>query len=400
MAEAKKFTRTELELSAGNVLRSMQKPAIGVGGLALVASFAGALVWPKAFFEGWLIAFLFWLGAALGSTGILMLQYISGGRWGAAIRRPLEAAASNVPMMALCFVPVALGIGHLYEWSDPEMVAHSSALQHKAVYLNTPFFIARAAFFFGVWILLSKKLVGWSREQDAQGHDQKRADSTSVLSHAGMIAYALTMSLAGIDWGMSLESHWFSHIYGLMFTGCQILTAMTVAVMTASRMADHRPISVVLSPDRFQDLGKLLLAFTMVWTYFQLSQYLIMWSANMPEEVGWYLVRNANGWQHVTYFLFAFHFLVPFGLLLSRNRKRDPRKIAGVAALLCFMQYVDVYWWISPSLNKEAFFLHPLHITTALGIGGVWVWAYIGNLAAHPIVAFNDPVIVTELEKA
>lgn len=399
MAEAKKFTRIELELSAGNVLRKIQKPALGVGGLALAASFAGALVWPKTFFEAWLVAYLFWLGAALGSTGILMLQYITGGRWGAAIRRPLEAGASNVPLMALCFVPLALGLGSLYEWADPAKVSHDSVLQYKSVYLNRPFFIGRAVFFFGIWTLLSKKLVAWSREQDAQGHTQQRADRASVTSHAGMIAYALTMSLAAIDWGMSLESHWFSHIYGLMFTGCQILTALTVAIQISARMADHRPISSVLSADRFQDLGKLLLAFNMVWMYFQLSQYLIMWSANMPEEVGWYLVRNAGGWQHLTVFLFVFHFVIPFGLLLSRNRKRNPGQIASVAALVCFMQYVDVFWWIAPTFS-DTFFLHPLHLTTALGIGGVWLWAYIGTLIAHPILAFNDPVIVTELEKA
>jgi len=171
-------------------------------------------------------------------------------------------------------------------------------------------------------------------------------------------------------------------------------------IIVASRMADHRPITSVLSPDRFQDLGKLLLAFVMVWAYFQLSQFLIMWSANLPEEVPWYIRRTTGTWYGLTVALFLFHFVVPFALLLSRNRKRDPRAIAAVALLVCVMRYVDLYWWITPSFSPDALWVHPLHLTTLLGIGGVWIWAFVGNLIERPILAFNDPVIVAELEKA
>jgi hypothetical protein len=394
-----RFTPQEIALSQSNVLRKLQTPALGLGAIALIASLAGALIWPKPFFQAWLVAFIFWLANALGSTAILMMQYISGGRWGAAIRRPLEAAAMNVPLMALFFVPVVIGAGYIYPWADEAQVQASAVLQYKSVYLNVPMFVLRAVIYFAIWVTLSTLLVRWSRQNDVEGFDPARAGRTSVLSHIGIIVWLLSMSLASIDWAMSIEPLWFSHIYGLMFAGGQILTALTLAIQVSARVADHRPVSVVISPARFLDVGKLLLAFVMVWTYFQLSQFIIMWGANLPEEVGWYLVRNHGGWEVLTLFLFIFHFAVPFGLLLSRTRKRRPYSIAAVATMLWFMRYVDVFWWITPSFS-ETFFFHPLHVTTFVGIGGIWVWRYIGNLTAHPVIAVNDPIVSAELEHA
>lgn len=399
MAESK-FTATELQLSAGNVLRKLQTPAIGIGGLGLAASFAGLLVAPDAFYRAWLVAYFYWLAMSLGCTALLMMQYISGGRWGAAIRRPLEAGASNVPMMALFFVPIVFGIPTLYPWSHPDIVAATPQLAHKAWYLTPTMVVGRAVVYFAVWSFLSLRLVAWSRQEETEGYSEARAGRVSVLSHAGMILWAITMSLAAIDWAMSLEPLWFSHIYPLMFTAGQILTALTLTVFIAARIADHKPITSVLSPDRFHDIGKLLFAFNTVWTYFQLSQFLIMWGANLPEEVEWYVVRNTAGWYTLTIFLFVFHFAVPFALLLSRTRKRTASSVAGIALWLCFMRYVDLFWWLTPTFSPEGFWIHPLHLTTVLGIGGVWLWRYIGTLASRPLLSVNDPVVATELEHA
>lgn len=399
MAESK-FTSDELGLSAGNVLRKVQTPALGIGGISLALSLVGALIWTQQFFQAWLVAYMYWLGMSLGCTAVLMMQYISGGRWGAAIRRPLEAGASNVPYMAIAFIPVALGVKYLYPWADPAQVAASEVLQFKSGYLNPTMFVVRAAIYFAIWTTISTRLVAWSRQQDVDGYDRTRAGRVSVLSHVGIIVWVLSMSLAAVDWAMSLEGAWFSHIYPLMFAGGQILNAMAMSILVSARIADHRPVTSVLSPDRFLDLGKLLLAFVMVWAYFQLSQFIIMWGANLPEEVEWYVIRNTGGWHWFTLFLFIFHFVVPFGLLLSRTRKRKPMSIAAVATLLVVMRYVDIFWWITPTFSPESFWIHPLHLTTALGIGGVWVWRYVGNLAAYPLLAVNDPVITAELEHA
>jgi hypothetical protein len=242
--------------------------------------------------------------------------------------------------------------------------------------------------------------VAWSRESDSQGWPVTQATRIAVISHAGILLWGVSMSLAAVDWAMSLETIWFSHIYPLMFAGAQILSAMALAILVTARVADHKPVSSVISSDRFHDLGKLLLTFIMLWAYFQLSQYIIMWGANLPEEVEWYLVRNAGGWEYVTLFLFMFHFVVPFALLLSQRLKQKPTSIAAVATLLFVMRYVDIFWWVTPSISPEHFFIHPLHLTTVLGIGGVWMWRYIGQLAAYPILAAHDPVVEAELEHA
>jgi hypothetical protein len=395
-----KYTAAELELSAGNVLRRLQTPALGIGAIALAACLVGAMIEPQQFFRAYLIAFIYWLAMALGSNALLMMQYVTGGRWGAAIRRPLEAGASNVPLMAVFFIPVALGMHWIYPWANPDMVAHSAVLQFKSGYLNPTMFVVRAVIYFTIWSTLATRLVAWSRQEDLGGFDKTLAGRKSVFSHAGIVVWGLSMSLASVDWAMSIEPAWFSHIFPLMFTAAQILTAMTLAIQVSALMADHKPVSDVLSSGRFHDVGKLLLAFVMLWGYFQLSQWIIMWGANLPEEIGWYVVRNQNGWQYLTYTLFTLHFVVPFGMLLSESRKQAPRRLAAVAALLCVMRWVDVYWWLTPSFSPDAFWISPLHLTSVLGIGGIWMWRYIGTLSSHPIVALHDPIIATELEHA
>jgi hypothetical protein len=302
--------------------------------------------------------------------------------------------------MALMFVPLAFGFGHIYPWADPATVAAYPTLQYKAAYLTPTMVVVRAAIFFTIWTLLSNRLVSWSRQSDSEGWGETRAGRIAVLSHIGILLWVLSMSLAAVDWAMSLEPIWFSHIYPLMFTGAQILSAMTLAILVTARVADHKPVTTVISSDRFHDLGKLLLAFTMIWAYFQLSQYIIMWGANLPEEAEWYIIRNQGGWEYLTLFLFVFHFIVPFSLLLSQTRKKKPMSIAAVATLLFAMRYVDIFWWITPSIAREHFYIHPLHLTTWLGIGGIWIWRYIGQLSSYPVLAVHDPVVEAELEHA
>jgi hypothetical protein len=212
--------------------------------------------------------------------------------------------------------------------------------------------------------------------------------------------YALTMTFAAIDWAMSIESHWFSHIYGILITGGQILTAMTAMIAVSAVLSRERGAAKVLTPERFHDLGKLLLAFIMVWAYFQLSQFLIMWSANLPEEVPWYTARTTGGWKSVTVLLVLAHFVLPFIVLLSRDVKRNPQVLGVVAAVMVGIRFMDLYWMIAPSYSPGDFTLHILQLTAVAGIGGVWAYSYLGNLVARPIIAFNDPIVAVELEKA
>ena len=399
MAEPK-FHESDFELPPDHVLRRWQRPALGAGGIALGASLLGAILWPTEFYQAWLVAFLYWLGASLGSLAILSLQHITGGRWGATIRRPLEAAAGTIPLMALFFVPIVIGLPILYEWARPDVVAHDPILQAKAFYLNKPFFIGRAVFYFAVWSLLARQLIRWSSQEDEDGHSPRRAGRVYSASIAGLILYILTLTFASIDWGMSLTPHWYSHIYGLVFAIGQVTTAMTMMIMATAMFADTFPMSKVATPERFHDLGKLLFAFVMVWGYFHVSQFLIIWSADLPEEVTWYIDRTAGGWKQLVICVVVLEFVIPFALLLSRSLKRNKTALVRVAAVLLLARYLDIYWWIMPSFSPGHITIHPLHLATLIGIGGVWVWAFLTNLSARPVLAFNDPGVAWELEKA
>jgi hypothetical protein len=382
-------SRSDYLLPAGNPLIRAEKVGLVVGLAGLLVSLVGLMIDRERFFQSWLIAYLFWLGPTLGSMGILMIQHITGGRWGVALRRTLEAGMKTLPLMALLFVPIVVGMHDLFEWSHADVVAHDPILKAKTFYLNPQFFLVRAVFYFLVWFVVAASLSRWSILQDE--HPSPRVDRRlHFWSRGGIVLYALTMTFASIDWAMSLEPHWFSHIYGVIFIGGQILTAMMLAIVIAVRLAQVPKVGDFVNAERFHDFGKLLLAFLMLWAYFALSQFLIIWSANLPEETPWYLTRRAGGWQVLAVALILFHFVAPFGVLLSRHVKRTPAVLGGVVLALLAMRFVDLYWLVAPSFQGTTFSPHWLDATTMIAIGGLWVAAFVRILRPHPVLPLHD----------
>jgi hypothetical protein len=378
------------QLDRGHVLFRVRRGALVAGLGAAALSAAGALLDPVQFLRSYLAAYVFWVGVPLGCLALLMLQYLTGGAWGAVIRRPLESGTRTLPLMALLFVPVALGVGELYAWAQPEAVAHDPLLQHKRVYLNVPFFLARAVLYFGVWVAVSHALDRWSRAQD-ETDDPTPGVRLELLSRGGLLLLGLTMTFASIDWVMSLEAHWFSTIYGVIFMGGAVLSALTVAVALAALLARRPPLAGVITAAHLHDLGKLLLAFVMLWAYFAFSQFLIIWSGNLPEETPWYLARLRGGWQWVALGLVVFHFVLPFLLLLSREVKRRAGTLLLVALGLLAMRFVDVFWLVAPAFRPAALGVHVLDVATAVAVGGVWLATFVGGLAGRPLVPLRDP---------
>jgi hypothetical protein len=375
-------------------LARARRPALlaGVGGGVLCA--AGALFDPTQFLRSYLVAYLFFVGATLGCLAVLMIQYVTGGAWGAAVRRLLESGARNLPLMALLFVPLALGVPALYEWARPE-AGNDPLLAHKDLYLNVPFFLGRTLLYFAAWIVVMRLLVRWSHEQDASGHP-RAAERLELMSRGGLVLLGLTMTFASVDWGMSLEPHWFSTIYGILFMGGSVLTAFAVVIAAASSLAQRTPVAAVLTAGHFHDLGKLLLAFVMLWAYFSLSQFLIVWSANLPEEIPWYLRRLRGGWEWLALVLVVFHFALPFVLLLSRRLKRRRRTLASVAGALLVVRFVDTFWMITPAFQPDGFTLHWLDVTAVVAIGGLWLALFVRHLASAPVVPLRDPALPLE----
>jgi len=385
-------TNTGVHLAPDHVLNRVQRGALIAGVVSLAICGAGALATPAQFFRSYLVAYMFFFGIGLGSMAILMIHHITGGAWGAVIRRLLESATRTLPLMVVLFLPLLLGMHDLYEWTHADAVAHSPALQHKAQYLNIPFFVVRAASYFAVWLLLMRYLNRWSLEQDTT-LDAGPAQRMELLSRAGLLLIGLTMTFAAIDWLMSIEPDWFSTIYGILVMGGQVLSAMAFVIPLAALLSadENGPLAHVISKDQFHDLGKLLLAFVMVWTYFALSQFLIIWSANLPEEIPWYLKRLRGGWQWLGISIIVCHFILPFLLLLSRDIKRRARALATVALIVIVARLADMFWMVKPAFHPAGITVHWMDLLTVVGVGGIWVWFFLWQLKGRSLVAIHDP---------
>jgi hypothetical protein len=283
----------------------------------------------------------------------------------------------------------------LYVWTDPAVVAADEALQHKALYLNVPFFIARAAVYFIVWIAAGYMLCSLSHRQDtepSEAMDRK----LQYLGRGTLVLYALTMTFAAVDWAMSIEPHWFSHIYGVRMIGGQILTAFAFSIVILVLLQREEPLTTIIAPERFHDLGNLMLAFVMLWAYFELSQFLIIWSADLPEETSFYIRRLASDWRLFGLLLIALHFVVPFLVLLSRPVKRAPMRLGAVALLLLGARAADVYWLIDPSYRDPSIAPAWLAATLLAGLGGIWLATYVWRLAAYPLLPVSDTSLLRE----
>jgi hypothetical protein len=369
---------------------------VGIAALALCS--LGAVFSRQHFFQAYLFAYLFWLGIALGCLGIIMLHNLSGGGWGIAIRRLLESGMRTLPLMALFFLPLLLGLPHLYEWARPEEVAHDALLQHKAAYLNVPFFLLRAALYFALWIGGAWAMSRWSGPSDANA-DPRLSARRRALSGPGLAIYVLTITFASMDWVMSLEAHWYSTIYGVHFLGGHALAAFAFAILFAAVLSRRAPLSDVVAPAHWLDLGNLLLGFVMLWAYFAFSQWLIIWSGNLPEEIVWYTRRNSGGWEWVARLLIVFHFFLPFLLLLSRATKRRGRRLAAIAGGIIAMRFVDIFWYTMPAFRPGQFSVHWMDVAAPVGIGGVWLAGFFWQLRRAPWLPLNDAHTREELER-
>jgi hypothetical protein len=376
----------------------MQKRSLAVGLIAAVLCAGGALIFPPVFFRAYLSAYIFWIGIPVGALALLMLHHLVGGRWGFMIQRVLEAAIQTLPLMALLFIPLLFGLADLYPWAQTEVVAADPLLQQKAAYLNIPFFIARAVAYFAVWIVLGRLLVTWSLQQDRSADDTLTL-RLQRLSGPGLVLYGLTVSFAVIDWIMSLEPKWYSTIFGMIFMVSFGLAAMALAILATRFLETEKPLAQVVSPDRWHDLGNLLLALVMFWAYLNFSQFLLIWSENLAEEIPWYLHRIGGGWEWVAVALILFQFALPFILLLSRNTKRDARTLAAVAAAILFMHWLDIIWMVVPSFYPARFHFHWLDIAAPVAIGGLWLAAFIGYLKARSLLPLHDPRFTELLEQ-
>jgi hypothetical protein len=371
-------------------LAPLQRRLLVAGAAGMVLSVVGLLIDVTQFMQSYLLAYMWCLGVTLGCLALGMVHQLSGGAWGVVIRRPIGAAARVMPVMTLLFLPIVFGMGRLYVWTHADVVAQDEMLQHKQLYLNTPFFLIRAAVYFLVWNVLSYVLNAWSLEQDRTG-DPRFARKMQLVSGGGLVAYGLTITFASFDWLMSLDPHWFSTMYGVLVIGGQGLIAMAFVISALVWLSRRPPLDRIVASSHFHDLGNLMLAFVMLWAYFSFSQYLIIWAGNLPHEISWYLHRTQTSWRIVGIGLVLFHFAVPFVLLLSRAIKRQADGIIKVAIIILVVRLVDLWWLIAPDFHHEGISLSWLDVLLPLSMGSIWLACFVRQLRGRAILPIHDP---------
>jgi hypothetical protein len=365
--------------------------------LALLLWLTHGIDAPQQFFVSYLVGFNYWLGTALGGLVFLMLQYVTGGAWGLLLRRILEASASMILPLALLFIPIIIGLPFVYEYGQWTPVHTKPELQSKAIWMSAPAVTVRAVLFFACWIGLATLFHRWSKQQDAgvNGHLLERCESFAA---PGILVYALTITFASIDWVMSLQSDWYSTIYPVMFAVGQLLNGYAFALTVFLLLSDRPPFASSIHPGHMRDFGSLLLAFVMFWAYMSFSQFLLIWVGNLPEETPWYLLRARGGWQYVIIFIAIFHFAVPFMLLLLRDIKDHRQRLLAVAVGLLIMRFIDLFWWVEPSLNHYGeYFYWLLDVAAWAMIGGLCVWWFTGQLRSRPLLPLHDPYLAEAL---
>jgi hypothetical protein len=387
------------DLMAPPVAEKIQTQSLFIGLIGAVASIVGAFLAPDSFYSAYLTGFMFWLGLSLGCMAILMLHHLVGGAWSIVIRRILESGMMTLPMMAVLFLPILFHLPRLYFWARPEVLSDPKTdpkiIEIAQSYLNFNGIALRYVVYFAIWIGMAYFLNRWSTEQDTiSGQSTLRF---RALSSIGLVIYSLTISFAVIDWVMSLQARWISTIYGLIFIAGEALSALCFCVVIETILSKRKPMSEYLNETEVHDHGKLILAFVMVWTYFNFSQWLIIWAGNLPEEIPWYMRRLNGGWEYVGLFLVIFQFAVPFALLLSRQLKREARTLVRLASWIILMRMIDIYWHVEPALHPT-FHLSWLHFTVIAGIGGLWMAYFFHNLRSRPLLPINAPQTLRLLE--
>jgi hypothetical protein len=378
-------------------IKWVQRGALLIGLAGLLACFIGAAFRTREFYRGYLFGYLFWLGLSLGCLTVTMLHYLTGGRWGYPIRRFLEAGFSTLPLLLVLFIPIFLGLHDLYPWARPEVVAADKVLQKRAAYMNPHWFIGRTLFWFTVWLVLAFLLRRWSRQQDETA-DPTPSRRLRVLSGPGLCLVPLAVTFAYVDWIMSLESDWFSQIFGVIIAAGQVLVALAFVTLLLRLFENETELAGAVNRKVFHQLGNLILAFVLFWSYVTFAQLLIIYAGNLPHEISWYLHRIAGSWKVVVAGIAFFHFFFPFVLLLFRVLKQESGFLGPIAGMLVLAQMLVLFWMITPSFHPLGFYVTWFDFAAPLGVGGVWVAAFLVWLQRAPLLPANDPRMEEELK--
>jgi hypothetical protein len=366
----------------------------GIAGLVL--SGIGLFVDGRQFLHSYLVAFTFWVSVGLGALFFTILHHLVSASWSVVLRRMFENVMMALPLLFVFFIPIAFGMGHLYEWTDADKVAVDHLLQGKTGFLNNGFFLARTVIYFAIWSIIALLAYKLSLRQD-HGHSEVLTARMKKVSAPGMILLAIMLTFAAWDWLMSLDAHWYSTIFGAYYFAGSALSALAVVTLIAIYLRRKQVLVKQITLEHYHDLAKLLFAFMVFWAYMAFSQYFLIWYANIPEETIWFQHRWVGSWKAITLLLVFGHFVVPFLVLISRAAKRSTRVLAFAGLWLLLMHWMDLHWLVMPNLHSQGFQPSWMDLTTVVGIGGVFLAIVWKRLCAQPLVPVNDPKLAASI---
>lgn len=379
-----------LPQGAGNLVSS----GLIVAGVAFFL-FAGIVAFSgehmKHALASYLVGFATALAMAIGSLGYVMIFQQTNAGWSAGLRRIYEAIASQFWVLAILFLPIALMAGKLYGWMDSAHAEHDPILQHKAPFLNPLRWYIGAAIYFIIWTFLGTTLYKWSRQQDQNG-DKWLTAKARRLSAPGLLLFALSTAFASFDWLMSLDAHWFSTMFGVYYFAGSAMTATATCAVILAVLRLRGKLNGVITEEHFHDQGKLLVAFTIFWSYVTFFQYFLIWYSNIPEETHWFQIRAENGWENVGMLLALGHFIVPFFFLLWRGVKRSTRGLMIVSAWMIVMQAADMFFVVRPIVYPDGIgFNVILDVLGVLAPVCIFLGFAVRKICSAPLVPVNDP---------
>jgi hypothetical protein len=366
--------------------------------------------------RAWLLGMVLTFGFSVGGLALLMVQYCSGGKWGLLLRRPLEAMSRTLPLVFVYWVVVTLSLRKLYLWAAVgdvsaalksgwinEVQAH--AIEFKRPMLNPMAFVVTGLVCFAIWGFYTWRLnaLGLQRDAASPATTPKWIKRMENISGPGIVVYAITMSAAVIYWVMSLDPTWYSSVYGLLFLVGQAYGVLALSIIVVISLSKAEPFKTILRQTEQHDLGKLTFAFVMLNIYLAFSQFLIIWSGNLPEEIPWYLDRIRGHWGVIITLDLIFHWLIPFTLLLSRDLKRNKKRLVLVCEWMVFARAFDLFWLIEPNFKDAAGNLHFSwgileYAAVPAAMVAFWVAYFCTQLKTRPLVQTNDPHLAEILE--
>ncbi len=420
MSSSDSILHPEEKTKAGPGVAKARNAGYTFGLVVLVA----AVIWGamlgdgmQRFLHGYLVAFTYFTSMAVGALFFVLIMHLMGAKWSVSMRRIAECITMAFPLLwilsAVIWLPMLLGNDNLFIWTNHDFVASSYLTHGKEAWLNPPFFAARINLYFIVWIMVSRYFNKTSLLQDETG-DADLTRKMAKWSAPAMFAFAFSCTFFGFDLLMSVDPEWFSTMFGLVyFAGCCI-SIFSLMVLIPHALQRSGRLTHSITTEHYHDIGKLLFAFVFFWGYVAFSQFMLIWAANIPEETGYFMKRwftpgytdQIGNWGYYTLAMIAFHFAIPFVLLMSRWGKRRINVLAGFAIYMLAMHYVDLYWQVMPALNnhqavgaKFSPILQnvPLDLTVWVGMGLLFMGAVAGALYKTRLIAIKDPGLAQSL---